>query len=241
MAIETRVAMVSPKVAAELLAQPHVRQRPLRQGLVRRYAAVMRRGDWHLTHQGIALDETGKLLDGQHRLAAVVMSGMTVRMMVTYGLDADRFDVMDTGAKRTSGDIIKMAGFSNGPGVSAVVRLVIAYDELPDMAWTGIVYQEATSSEHRILEVFEQDAERYEEAVRIGASMKGAMKSLLPSAAATWAYVAMRAEKDGGRNREEFVHGLLTGENLKHGDPRLLLRRMYLRERSDKKTTTKQY
>jgi len=36
----------------------------------RGFAEAMRRGEWMVTHQGIAFDTQGVLVDGQHRLAA---------------------------------------------------------------------------------------------------------------------------------------------------------------------------
>jgi len=49
----------------------------------------MKAGRWKLTHVGIAFDINNVLQDGQHRLWAVVFSGRTVEMSVTFNTPAD--------------------------------------------------------------------------------------------------------------------------------------------------------
>jgi hypothetical protein len=53
---------------------------PLSKRTVRDFAEAMRRGDWRLTHQGIAFDASGALVDGQHRLAAIVEADVPVEI-----------------------------------------------------------------------------------------------------------------------------------------------------------------
>jgi hypothetical protein len=65
--------------------------------VVRSLAEAMRRGDWIVTHQGIAFDIHGVLVDGQHRLAAVVEAEVPVEMTVFTDVEPDTFDVLDTG------------------------------------------------------------------------------------------------------------------------------------------------
>lgn len=73
-------------MAEEWLSTANVKNRKLRVRTVDAFAADMRRGKWHTTHQGIAFDEAGNLLDGQHRLAAIVKSGCTIEILVTTGI-----------------------------------------------------------------------------------------------------------------------------------------------------------
>jgi hypothetical protein len=69
--VRSRVQTVTPKKAAEYLAR-NTANRPLAKRTVREFAQAMRRGEWLVTHQGIAFDTTGALVDGQHRLAAII-------------------------------------------------------------------------------------------------------------------------------------------------------------------------
>jgi hypothetical protein len=71
-------------------------------------SAAMTRGEWVTTHQGIAFDVTGRLIDGQHRLEAIVQSNQPIRMLVTRNLSEKAFSVLDSGMKRTIADQTKM-------------------------------------------------------------------------------------------------------------------------------------
>jgi len=89
---------------ASFLLQGNLDNRRLRRHWVNALAGRMTRGEWQKTHQGIAIDSSGRVNDGQHRLAAIVQSGKTIAMMVAYGVSSDTFGVVDDGMKRTLED-----------------------------------------------------------------------------------------------------------------------------------------
>lgn len=94
---------VTPEMAKDFLLL-NEGNRKVRKSLVRTYADAMRRGEWVPTHQGIAISGNQRLIDGQHRLLAVVESGCAVSMLLTTGCDEDSFKVLDGGLKRTIAD-----------------------------------------------------------------------------------------------------------------------------------------
>lgn len=106
------VVEISPHLAKEWL-QRNTHNRNLRQRVVNGYAADMAAGVWVEDGQSIKFAADGALLDGQHRLAAIVQSGVTLRILVVSGLPNSTQDTMDTGAKRTLGDALKLRGESN--------------------------------------------------------------------------------------------------------------------------------
>lgn len=71
-------------------------------------AHAMRSGQWRYTHQGIALDSQGHVVDGRARLRAVIASGCTVRMLVFRNVDPRARVVIDTGLFRTVADLFHM-------------------------------------------------------------------------------------------------------------------------------------
>lgn len=104
----TRIEEIDPDLAAILL-EGNVRNRSISKSTVEAYARDMVDGRWALTHQGIALDREGRLVDGQHRLTAVVRSGVTIRMAVTYNVDPETYRVVDTNARaRSTADVLTM-------------------------------------------------------------------------------------------------------------------------------------
>jgi hypothetical protein len=96
-------ATVTPAMAEAMLATS-VGNRPLRHGWVRELDDAMRRGEWKLTHQGVAFDTNGHLRDGHHRLTAIVKSGRPAAVWVVLGVDAAAVDAMDRGRGRTVSD-----------------------------------------------------------------------------------------------------------------------------------------
>ncbi|MDQ2738234.1 MAG: hypothetical protein M3Y35_06395, partial [Actinomycetota bacterium] len=69
--MRSKVQSITPKKAAEYL-EANTANRPLSTAVVKSFAEAMTRGDWMVTHQGIAFGSGGVLVDGQHRLAAIV-------------------------------------------------------------------------------------------------------------------------------------------------------------------------
>lgn len=103
----SQTQIITPAIAAAYLAL-NTKNRPLRTGVVRALARAMERGEWVLSPQGIALSSEGWLVDGQHRLSAVVLSNQTVPMTVFSNVPPDVFAVYDRGISRTLADATRL-------------------------------------------------------------------------------------------------------------------------------------
>lgn len=68
-------------------------------------ARDMSAGDWHETHQGIAFDDEGHMIDGHHRCNAIIMSGVNIRTSVFRGLDATSYQYLDRVRPRRLADL----------------------------------------------------------------------------------------------------------------------------------------
>lgn len=109
---------ITPEMAAEYLKH-NTDNRSLRTGHIEYLANAMKRGEWVLSHQGIAFNEHGVLVDGQHRLHAVIKSGVTIDMVVSRGVGGDVYKVTDGHARRSYGDILHMSA-----GEVAALKLI---------------------------------------------------------------------------------------------------------------------
>jgi len=96
--------LVTPKIAEEYL-KCNVGNRRLRPKDVERYSSDMGNGRWWLTHQGIAFDDEGNLIDGQHRLMAQIKAGVTLHWLVIRGLPHKASAVVDNNIVRTAQDM----------------------------------------------------------------------------------------------------------------------------------------
>lgn len=104
--MKSEIVTITPSKAKEWLARNVEHNRPMRAGVVTGLADSIRRGEWKLSHQGIAFGKSGKLIDGQHRLSAIVEANLAVPCVVWRDLDDDAFDVLDIGLKRGASDIL---------------------------------------------------------------------------------------------------------------------------------------
>lgn len=68
----TPVVRITPQLAEELLARNTFNRKPS-QRKIRRYAAMMRDGEWQLNGEPLKFSAAGRLLDGQSRLQAVAL------------------------------------------------------------------------------------------------------------------------------------------------------------------------
>lgn len=103
----TRIRLITPEDAEKLL-QTNPRNRSIKTDKVLRLIDDIRNGHWMLTHQGIAIDKNGKLIDGHHRLTAIASTGIPCEMMVTY--NAVESEKIDSGTPRNDRDSLYMAG-----------------------------------------------------------------------------------------------------------------------------------
>jgi hypothetical protein len=103
------VKQVTPEIAAKWL-EGNTHNRPLNEAAIDRLVRDMQAGRWRLTHQGIAFDENDILIDGQHRLWAVVMSNVTVPMRVFFNESAANMAAVDTGHIRSNLDVMDLTG-----------------------------------------------------------------------------------------------------------------------------------
>jgi hypothetical protein len=120
--METSLTLISPQRAKELLEQ-NTCNRTLRENHVKNLASDMLNGLWRdKTGESIKFTKSGQLIDGQHRLHAVIRSGKSIRFMICEGLDANVMDVIDTGIKRNASDVLFLKGVKNASVASAIIK-----------------------------------------------------------------------------------------------------------------------
>ena len=123
------VKSFNAKSAADFLKKHEGPNRPKGQADIKRYAQLMVSGEWALTHQGIAVSTEGKLIDGQHRLEAIIYAkeslgvDVTVKLAVVTGLAPSVFDILDQGRNRKAKDAFAIEGRTYPEVLEVAVRL----------------------------------------------------------------------------------------------------------------------
>lgn len=101
---------VSPSLADDVLTNYNPHNRRLVDAHANRLAGEIKAGRWRLTHQGIAFSVDRVLLDGQHRLWAVILAEQTVPMRVFFNEPRESLHVVDAIRARTNDEILTLGG-----------------------------------------------------------------------------------------------------------------------------------
>jgi hypothetical protein len=96
---------ITPRYAAEVLATLNPDNRNVRKWWVNSLARAITENRWRITHQGIAFNCDGTLIDGQHRLLAIVLANKPVQMYVASGMAKDAVFGIDQGISRDARDL----------------------------------------------------------------------------------------------------------------------------------------
>lgn len=101
---------ISPDRAAELL-EHNTLNRPLSESHVHRIAGQIISGKWCLNGDSIKVAKGGDVLDGQHRLWAIVESKKSVETVLVTGIEREAFSTIDTIRRsRSGGDTLALNG-----------------------------------------------------------------------------------------------------------------------------------
>jgi len=88
----------------------------------------MKAGLWRDTFMPIQFSDKGRLIDGQHRLQAVVDSGCVISAWVAFGAKDETFAFIDIGKKRTAADIFAINGVKNQNVIAAATKWIWFYE-----------------------------------------------------------------------------------------------------------------
>ena len=115
-----KIEVITPEIAKEYLAKNTGNYRKLYWHRVDAYARDMKLGKWEFNGEGIKFSKSGKLVDGQHRLSAIVKANVPVKMLVIYDIDDD-VKIYDVAQTRSVAQIAKASGLSGEVANSSVV------------------------------------------------------------------------------------------------------------------------
>lgn len=132
--IQFAVERITPAKAEEYLLF-NTKNRKLSRRRVSELANTIKRGEWALNGECIKFAGSKKkvlLVDGQHRLEAIVQAGQPVEMCVIRGLEPDAFQTVDAGKPRTPGDCLYVLDYKNPNALAAAGRQLRNYEIVAD-------------------------------------------------------------------------------------------------------------
>lgn len=214
---------MTPAMAREILASNDNNRNPDERS-IQKLVVQMQAGKWVLNGDTVVISESGRLLDGQHRLTAVVLSGVTVPMLIARGAHESVFTTIDTGRARKATDIALLAGVPNRFEAMSAAKVIYSLV-------TGIPLNIPVAPSY-YLEVLKRFPSmegwvsrfvhaRGARALIGGGTLIGAMVYLSD--------IAKRPELAGS-----LIDGIEKGTNLSSGDPILALRNRVINMRARK-------
>lgn len=216
-------AEITPELAAELLKR-NTRNRPIKNKL-QEYKSAMAHGLWRPSNgETIKVGADGVLGDGQHRLMAMVETGLTYEMYIMFGASAADLDTIDQGATRSAGDIHALRGGTYSNTVAAIARKALSFELTEGRSLSSISISNA-----EILKRLERDPALLEAAVWANAKR---VPALAVSALGFLFYVFTLRSPNLAKI---YLEQLSSGLNLTVNDPASTVRN-YLITRSPRGT-----
>lgn len=124
------VKLINKQLAQEILANSKKHNRRRSQAHIKGLAFRMDNGEWVIA-QPLMFDVDGNIIDGQHRLYAVIKSGVGCYFLIIRGFDWDTvFGHMDDSTRvRTLSDHLEMLKEENPDTKAKVVRMAMRYEK----------------------------------------------------------------------------------------------------------------
>lgn len=128
---KTLIIDCSPDMAMDLLTfNDPGKNRYVDESRVLQYKTEANRNTFKFNGDTICISDTFKLIDGQHRLWAIVESGKTIKIIIVTGLDEEAMVFKDLGKNRTAVDVVKINGLAKGgSGLAYVIKAYLLFKE----------------------------------------------------------------------------------------------------------------
>ena len=218
MKITQEIIVVTPWMAESWLQQK-APNRTLKEWNIQRLTQDLIEGRWFLSTDAIAFDTEGRLVNGQHRLHAIVRSKTPAQLSVMRGLPSANVQVLDTGVQRTAADVLGLVGQApNSAQASAVIARIITW-ERTNGTFVGAQSLERTASKADILSRYNAERDRIDRATQLATVVR---VPGLPNSLVGLVHYLLQA-KGQEASFETFMNLLRSGEGLPHGSPILAL------------------
>jgi hypothetical protein len=213
------IAVQLDGATARRMLERNVRNRKLSEKVIQKYASEIKAGEWRLTPASIGFDDTGTLVDGQHRLHAIARTNETVPVLITLGLPFAGQEKIDRQRRRSLYDALYLAGHAV---MRQEVEIATCLARRALRSDSGVV-----PSDYYV----KRTLDNYIEHIRaVIAVMKGANKAVRGLSQASFLAAATLYHEVDAEKCAEFLDGVRTGVMLAEDHPAMRLRRFLVGE-----------
>lgn len=211
------IEVITPEIAAEMLKK-NTGNRVISSPHLDFLIHQMKNGKWKNSGDPIRIARNGRILDGQHRLSAVIKSEVTIEALVIRDMEEEVFDVIDTGKMRCAGDVLTIAGILNGRSVAAISKGFLLYRR---GYYTLDNVKDAKLSHADVLEFAAKNNDQLQDVTRHAEGLYRMFKGL---ALREYGVLLMIFSEISQDDAYEFLGRLSDGSMLEQKSPILLLR-----------------
>jgi hypothetical protein len=221
--------LITPSIAKGLL-ESNTKNRGINELVVSRYANDILKGNWKEdTGEAIKISKMNIILDGQHRLCAIVKANKPIYLHVIEDLDDSVFDVLDTGKPRSAVDVFKIQGIKQDKTIPSII---VRYKSLKKGRMkTDTRKEHFTNSE--LLDIYNEQQSYWQNVAKKSLIWyKSFAKILAPSLLGgfySFFYDISTSHAD------EFMNQLATGNDIKSSSIKLLRAKLMNDKLSSKK------
>lgn len=224
--ITSSIEFITPEIARELLSMNN-NNRPMRKGIVKFYMSEIVRGHWQVNGESIKIASDGTILDGQHRLEAISLTGIGMHTFIVRGLDRNVFTTIDNGKARNHADYLSISGVEgNTTTLAAAARISMYFNNDGVFKTKGANGTNKVSPEDIVIYV-----EKHSGLQESLGKIQNRIGKIIPQSIAVgchYIFSIIDMEKT-----DQFFNSLCTGEGLKLGSPILALRNRLISLRGD--------
>ena len=221
------VLTVTSALAISMLDRNTVKNRKKKKGQVNKIKKQLVEGKWMLSGDTIKFDINGVLVDGQHRLNAIIESGVSADVLIVYGVQSQVFLVIDTNKNRGGGDILETLGVKdNSRMIANSFALINGFE-------TKTIEKHDTPDHSDLMGLLKKhpifvDSFKTvktlndKESVKVGAVPQMSVLHYLVS------------RKHGKKSADSFINALYTGTGINTGSPVKVLRDTFTNRKQHK-------
>jgi hypothetical protein len=222
--IRSTVRTITPEQAKQWLDERNTGNRRINGNTLDKYARDMATGRWRMNGEPIIFARTGRLMDGQHRLGALVTAGVPVQMLVVENVPDDVFATINTGKVRTFTDVLTIQGHKYASLLSSSLQWVMRITGGGNVK----VASKFSYTQTECDDALAMHPELCDSAVII-ANGRAVRKIMSPSLATALHYLMSKADPTLAA---AFFDALETGVGLHDDDPIRLLRERLIANRT---------
>lgn len=223
-AMTTQMVHVTPEIAREWL-DTMAPNRKVSQTNLGNLMRAMEEGRWHNDGSPMKFNTHGQLIDGQHRLYAVINTGLAQDFLVVFGVHPQAMSTLDTGKARSRGDVLSIhdPSLTDVNQVAAVVTIILRWEN----GERNNNLRNAYVSNDAVLHFYDKNKDDVIEASRHGRRLARATRaaSVQSYALCYWLFSMIDTA-----DAEFFWDRLVDGQGLEVGNPIYTLREALARE-----------